>query len=72
MKKSQLEHTLKFWKEPQIGATVDSIHMMTDINCLFDVFSATFACGHRVEELTVAHINLILKCVCDLLTQSKL
>ena len=46
--------------------------MMTDTNSIYDVFSATFAMGTRVEELTVAHINLILKRVNDLLTESKL
>lgn len=61
-RRSQLEHGLKFWQdEPQkektsSQATVDALVMLSDTSCAFDLLSATFAKGLRVNDLTVTQL----------------
>ena len=44
--------------------------MISDSNCAFDLLSATFAKGLRVNELTVGQLIQVLKKLKDLLNQT--
>ena len=72
-KKDALEHALKYWNEAgrrsgpnQLQSTVDSLMMMSDINSVFDLLDATFAKGYKLNELSLAQVNIVLRKVEDL------
>ena len=44
----------------EMQSTVDSLIMMSDMNCLYDLLSATFAKGLRVNDLSLPQVNAIL------------
>ena len=47
-------------------STVDSLMMMSDISAVFDVLDATFSKGYKLNELSLAQINVVLKKTEDL------
>lgn len=73
-KKDQLEHALKYWNETgkraagpnSMQSTVDSLMMMSDMNLVFDLLDATFSKGFKLNELSLAQVNNILRRVEDL------
>ena len=45
--------------------------MLTDMNCVYDLLSSTFAEGHRVAELSLPQVLLVLRKVQDFMEESK-
>ena len=65
-KRTQLEHCLKYWQEggnkkDPLQPTVDSLVMLADMNCVYDLLSSTFAEGHRVSELSLPQVLMVLR-----------
>ena len=52
-------------------STVDSLMMMSDISAVFDVLDATFSKGYKLNELSLAQVNVVLRKAEDLQTRSK-
>jgi len=70
-RRNQLEMCLKLWQGPNLQQVVDAFVMMSDINCAFDLLSATFAKGLRVTELTVVQKISLLKKLKELLDKTQ-
>ena len=45
--------------------------MLSDMNCVYDLLSATFAEGYRVSELTLPQVLIVLKKVENFMEESK-
>jgi hypothetical protein len=78
-KKESLEHALKYWNESgkrngpnSMQSTVDSLMMMSDIHSVFDLLDSTFAKGYKINDLSLAQVNNVLRRVEDMLTKSKI
>lgn len=60
-KKENLDHALKYWNDAgkrssgpnSMQSTVDSLMMMSDLNCVYDLLDATFSKGYKVSELSL-------------------
>jgi len=52
-------------------STVDALMMMSDINSVYDVLDATFSKGYKLNELSLAQINVVLRKAEDLCSKSK-
>ena len=77
-KKDQLEHALKYWTEAgkrsgptSMQSTVDALMMMSDTNSVFDLLDATFAKGYKINDLSLAQVNNVLRRVEDVYAKSK-
>ena len=52
-------------------STVDALMMMSDVNSVFDLLDSTFAKGYKINELSLAQVNNVLRRAEDLLSKSK-
>jgi len=52
-------------------STVDALMMMSDTSSVFDLLDATFSKGYKINELSLAQVNNVLRKVEDLYTKSK-
>ena len=52
-------------------STVDALMMMSDVNSVFDLLDATFVKGYKINELSLAQVNNVLRRAEDLLSKSK-
>jgi len=52
-------------------STVDSLMMMSDISSVFDILDATFSKGYKLNELSLAQVNVVLRKAEDLCAKSK-
>ena len=73
-----MEHALKYWNESgkksgpnSMQSTVDSLMMMSDISSVFDILDATFSKGYKLNELSLAQVNVVLRKAEDLCSKSK-
>ena len=52
-------------------STVDALMMMSDTASVFDLLDATFSKGYKINELSLAQVNNVLRKVEDLYSKSK-
>ena len=52
-------------------STVDALMMMSDVNSVFDLLDSTFVKGYKLNELSLAQVNNVLRRAEDLLSKSK-